>query len=196
MNINGIHSSFLCFFFPLGRESIGGKLPGAGGERNPCVQPSHSGYLQVQERFQHPSGFLFAQLVINFSKQKVIELSHVARYFSYKKLPTNKFLQVNQDQVNSMVRNIFSKIEYFSLYLRLSSGYQRRCCLGPNQSTSLGNNSAALPPLMHCLRWIDFRTLKVLSVLWLYPCHLLCLEYNSLFFLTWRVERLPWWLRR
>ena len=169
---------------------------GQEGRGTPAFNPPIQDTSKYRKDFSTPVASLFAQLVINFSKQKVIESSHVARYFSYKKWPTNKFLQVNQDQVNSMVRNLFSKIEYFSSYLCLSSGYQRRCCLGPNQSTSLGNNSAAFPPLVHCLRWIDFRTLKVLSVLWLYPCHLLCLEYNSLFFLTWRVERLPWWLRR
>ena len=100
---------------------------------NPPIQDT----FKYGKDFSTPMASLFGQWVINFSKQKVIELSHVTRFFSYKKLPTNKFFQVNQDQGNSMVRNLFSKIEYFSLYLCLSSGYQRRCCLGPNQSTSL-----------------------------------------------------------
>lgn len=39
MNINGIHSPFLCFFFPLGSEIIGGKLPGQEGRGSLVFNP-------------------------------------------------------------------------------------------------------------------------------------------------------------
>lgn len=39
MNINGIHSPFLCFLLPLGSKIIGGNPPVAEGERNAVFNP-------------------------------------------------------------------------------------------------------------------------------------------------------------
>lgn len=39
MNINGIHSPFLCFLFPPESEIKGGKFPGAEGEGSPTFNP-------------------------------------------------------------------------------------------------------------------------------------------------------------
>lgn len=57
MNINGIHSPFLCFLFPPGSEIKGGKFQGAEGEGSPTFNPPTQDTPKNKKDFSNPNAF-------------------------------------------------------------------------------------------------------------------------------------------
>lgn len=57
MNINGIHSPFLCFLFLLRREIKGGKFLEAEGEGSPTFNPPIQDTPKNKKGFDNPNAF-------------------------------------------------------------------------------------------------------------------------------------------
>lgn len=122
MNINEIHSPFLCFSFPLGSETTGEKLSGAGGGRSPTSSPP-LGTPPSTGRLQQPRAFPCC-----LAGQRCLQVESNRFPTCYKSLQlgiTNQNLfQVSQDSMKST----FHHLLYDGT---LCSGLQGRC-LGPD----------------------------------------------------------------
>lgn len=62
MNINGIHSPFLCFLLPLGSEIKGGKSPVAEGDWNAVFDPPTQDTPKNGNHFSNFNAFPFCPI--------------------------------------------------------------------------------------------------------------------------------------
>lgn len=72
MNIDGIHSPFLWFLFPVGCEITGGKLPVVEGERDSTINPSAQDTPKYGSHFSNPNAFPFCP-----TAQKLLQIESI-----------------------------------------------------------------------------------------------------------------------